>query len=242
MVNAGFRLSAAAAMIHPWLAPSKKESSFKILPNELVVSFDLYRIAPPLKRIGLYALARTVKSSKYQHVFEALNTSNSGIISKDEFMAGFKDSGDSKEELDDLFDKLDINNNDGITYTEFTAATLEAEGELEEEQLREAFNIISSNGRYITKKDVSDIVSESLKGQNEMKVIKNKIEVRMNKFSKTHNQDKVHYPDFAEMFEHGFSNRTIDSIIETSLNEEQLNQMKEDDRIRYMEAIKEADD
>lgn len=243
MVNAGFRLSAASAMAHPWLALAKKCASFKTLPNELVVSFDLFSIAPPLKRIALNALARNVKSSKYNEVFQSLNKSHSGVVSKEEFMEGFKNSGNSQEELDDLFEKLDMNNNDVITYTEFIAATLEAEGELEEEQLREAFAMISSNGRYITKKDVADIVSESLKGQSEMKVMRNKIEVQMNKFSKTHKQDKVHYDDFARMFEHGFdAYRSMDAIIEASLNEEQLNRMKEDDRKKHLEAIKEADD
>ena len=103
--------------------------------------------------------------------------------------------------------------------------------------------MISSNGRYITKKDVADIVSESLKGQSEIKVMRNKIEVQVNKFSKTHKQDKVHYDDFAQMFEHGFdAYRNLDSIVEASLNEEQLNRMKEGDRIKHLEAIKEADD
>jgi EF-hand domain pair len=243
MVNAGFRLSAAGALQHEWLSPRRKEHSFRTLPNELVVSFNLFRIAPPLKQIALNALARTIKSSKYRVVFEELNKSHSGVLSKEEFMDGFKDSGMSGDEKNDLFDKLDINCNDVIMYTEFIAGTLEAEGELEEAQLREAFDMISTNGRYITKKNVADIVSESLKGQSEIKVIKTRFEVIMNKFSKSHKKDKVHYEDFAKMFEHGFdATRSIDAIVEFSLNEEQLNCMKEDDRIKHMEAIKEAED
>ena len=107
MINAGFRLSAASALIHPWMNFGKKgEDKNKTLPTELVTSFNLYRIALPLKRIALNALALKSTSSKYDSVFERLNKSNSGILSKEELVEGFKYSGNSEEELDDLFDKL----------------------------------------------------------------------------------------------------------------------------------------
>lgn len=242
-INAGMRLSAAAAIVHPWLAAAQKKTTMKTLPSELVTSFSLYRISPPLKRIALNALARKSKSSRYRETFESINKSNSGIISKEEFMEAFKNSGNSTEELEELFEKVDINHNAGITYTEFIAATLEAEGELEEAQLQEAFSLISSNGRYITKKDIEDIVKESLKAQNELEVIRNKIEIQMKRFSKNHKKDKIHYEDFAQLFEHGFdAHRSMDAIIETSLNEEQLNLMKEDDKIKHLAAIRENSD
>jgi Ca2+-binding EF-hand superfamily protein len=41
-----------------------------------------------------------------------------------------------------LFLKLDVNANREILHTEFLAATLEAEGELEEGHLQEAFGLI----------------------------------------------------------------------------------------------------
>ncbi|KAL3919054.1 MAG: hypothetical protein SGARI_007295, partial [Bacillariaceae sp.] len=109
-------MSAAAALIHPWLS-SAKAKEMKTLPQELVTSFNLYRISPPLKRIALNALARKSKKSTYREVFEAMDKSQTGIISKEEFMDAFKNSGNSPEELVELFDTVDINNNDGITYT-----------------------------------------------------------------------------------------------------------------------------
>ena len=107
MINAGFRLSAASALIHPWMNFGKKgDDKKKTLPVELVTSFNLYRIAPPLKRIALNALALKSTSSMYDSIFERLNKSNSGILSKEELVEGFKYSGNSEEELDDLFEKL----------------------------------------------------------------------------------------------------------------------------------------
>ena len=224
----GLRITAAATLHHPWIASAVK-GTFKLLPVELVTSFSLYRSALPLKRIALNVLARKVKSSKYREVFEHLNKSHTGLMTKGEFMEGFKHSGNSNIELNDMYEKLDINNNGGITYTEFIAATLETGGELEEHKLREAFDLISSNGRYITKKDVASIVSESLKDRDNITVVQNMAEHQMRRFTKKHKQEKIHYDDFAQMFEHGFKNLHIlgDSITETSLNAEQFKRLNE---------------
>ena len=158
MVNAGSRLSAAAALKHPWV--EKTLASWK-LPNELVVSFDLFRIATPLKRIALNALAKKAARSQYNALFRDLDTKQTGTLTREEFMEGFKHSGNSEEELEDLFKKLDVNCNNEIMYTEFLAATLEAEGELEEAQLQEAFDLITRKSKYITKKDIMRIVGQN---------------------------------------------------------------------------------
>lgn len=234
-VNSASRLAAASTLYHPWIT-SEQKTIFKVLPVELVTSFSFYRNALPLKRISLNVLARKIKSSKYREVFEDINKSHTGLITNEEFMEAFKHSGNSKCELDDLYDKLDINNNGGITYTEFIAATLETGGELEEDQLRYAFDLISSNNRYITKKDVEDIVSESLKDRDNITVVQDKLERQMKRFTKKHKKEKIRYLDFAQMFEHGFKDlRSMDTLVE--MNEEQLRRVKEDEETMCLDAI-----
>jgi hypothetical protein len=98
MVNVGARLSAAAALKHPWV--EETIVSWK-LPNELVISFDLFRIAPPLKRIALNALAKKAPPSKYNTLFRNLDTMESITLARAEFMEGFKHSWNSQEELED---------------------------------------------------------------------------------------------------------------------------------------------
>lgn len=235
------RLPASHTLYDPWIS-GVETPTYNVLPVELVTSFNFYQMALPLKRIALNVLARKVKSSKYRELFEHLNKSKSGMMTKEEFLDGFKNSGSSNDELQDLYDKLDINNNGGITYTEFIAATLETGGELEEDQLREAFDLISSNRRYITPKDVETIVSESLKDRDNKEVVKSNIQRQMRRFSKKHKEEQIRYEDFAEMFEHGFRNiHGMDSIIETSLNAEQLRHVQEtqddDDEKRRMSGI-----
>jgi len=238
-VNATHRPAASSVLYHPWIAIEQK-TIFKVLPVELVTSFSFYRTALPLKRIALNVLARKIKSSKYREVFEDINKSHTGLIKQGEFMEAFKHSGNSESELNDLYDKLDINVNGGITYTEFIAATLETGGELEEEQLHEAFDLISSNGRYITQKDVADIVSESLKDRDNLTVVQDKLERQMNRFTKKHKEEKIRYSDFADMFEHGFTDlRSMNTLTETSLNMEQFERLNEEEKSNHLAAINE---
>jgi len=227
------RISAAATLCDPWLSTADKKT-FKVLPVELVTSCHFYQISLPLKRIALNVLARKVKSSKYRELFEFMNKSNTGMLTREEFNNGFKHTGNSQAELDDLYDKLDINVNGGITYTEFIAATLEVGGELEEHHIREAFDLISSNKRYITPKDVECILTESLKERDGMAKVQNAVDNQMKRFSKKHREGKIHYEDFAEMFEHGFQNiHAMDAITEVSLNAEQFAELGESDRERH---------
>lgn len=243
MVNTGFRLTAATALKHSWV--EKTVASWK-LPNELLISFNLFRIAPTLKRIALSCLATKAPPTKYRGLFTDLDTTESGTLTKEEFMEGFKHSGSCEDELNDLFKKLDVNMNGEIMYTEFLAATLEADGELEEAQLEEAFDMISKKSKYITLKNCMNLLGENqnmLKRRskagsvkkNETRELKAEIEAIFK------NKEKYSYEDFAMMFEHGFdARRSMDPITETSLNEEQLSALKEDNLV--MSTIQESDE
>jgi Ca2+-binding EF-hand superfamily protein len=238
MVNPGMRLSSSAALLHPWIAAAKEQSSRKLgkstdlIPNELVMSVELYRMAQPLKRVALNALARkmTTINKAYKQLFLELDTTGSGTLTKAEFLEGFKHTGNNAEEMEDLFQKLDINCNGVIMFTEFLAATLEAEGELEEAQLQEAFDLIDTKKTgYITNKDLTRMLGSDPK-------VKESIQLMLK------GKSKVSFDDFAQLFEHSFgSGRGIDPIAEMSLNEEQLSLMKADEVAEHMASIKEMD-
>ena len=238
MVNAGLRLSAAGALQHRWI--ERAVATWK-LPNELVTSFYLFRVAPALKRVALNCLAMKSPPVKFEKLFTRLDTTHSGTLTKPEFMEGFKHSGNSPEELQDLFEKLDVNRNGVVTYTEFLAATLEADGELEESQLEEAFDMISKKSKFITRKSMLKLLGDEHAVGGKGADAKNRQNSVINDIFK--HKDKYSYEDFARLFEHGFdSNRDMDAIIETSLNEEQLSAMKEDDRRMHMATIRESED
>ena len=239
-VNAGQRSSAANALKHVWIEHMVAKST---LPNELVVSLEIYRLAPALKRVALNALAQKSTASKYRGLFVNLDTTQSGTWTHEEFMEGFKNSGSSEEELEDLFLKLDINGNGEILYTEFVAATLEAEGELEEGQLQEAFDLIDKDhSGYITKKDFLKMFGNptgTSSSSSSARAIKEFVKEIFTEAEK----DRISYEDFAQLFEHGFDARpSMDTIIETSLNEEQLSRLQDDDLEEHMSAIRESDE
>jgi Ca2+-binding EF-hand superfamily protein len=232
MVNTGYRLSATNALKHPWI---EKAIAKKNLPNELVVSFDLFRMAPCLKRIALNALAQKSSPSTYSSIWNALDSTESGTLTRKEFIEGFKNTGHSSEELTDLFKKLDVNCNDEILYTEFLAATLENDRELEEAEIRQAFDLLSKNQKYITKKDVQRVMGAKRKKQTGQARLKADIDEIFQKC------DKFGYESFAQLFEHGYIHQSgMDAIIETSLNEEQLSQLRDDEKIAHMATIKEG--
>lgn len=134
-------------------------------------------------------------------------------------------------------------------YTEFLAATLEADGELEEAQIEEAFDTISKKSKYITKKSILKLVGHEQKVGTkavggtaaEKQESKQRLKRVVDEIFK--DKDKYDYEDFARLFERGFdSNRSMDAIIETSLNEEQLSALKDDDLVRHMSTIRENED
>lgn len=231
-IHEGQRMSSAQARKHPWI---EKVIAKKNLPNELVASFDIFRMSPPLKRLGLNVLAKKHQVSKYSALWDDLDTSESGTLTRDEFMDGFKHSGSSPEELNDLFIKLDVNCNGEILYTEFLAATLENSGEIEEADIKEAFDTISKNKKYITKKDVQKVVGVKRKRKSDEEMLKEEINSIFEK------KDKIDYESFATLFEHGYTAQIgVDTIMETSLNEAQLTQLKEDDNVQHLSVVMES--
>jgi Ca2+-binding EF-hand superfamily protein len=103
--------------------------------------------------------------------FDQYDTTNNGTISYDEFMAGLKDNNYSEERVKDIFESMDINKNGVIMYTEFIAATLEAQGHIEEERVAEAFDRIDSDDSgFISKENLAEFLGEE-KSSSEIREI-----------------------------------------------------------------------
>jgi len=114
------------------------------------------------KRIALMIIAynSSIDEIKYiRETFKYMNTSNSGAISRDEFRAAFSTFGKTNEELDEIFNVVDINRNGQIDYTEFLAATIETQGTIEEQRLADAFDRLDHDeSGYISKSNLRDIL------------------------------------------------------------------------------------
>jgi len=119
-------------------------------------SLVAYAQCNKLKQLALMVIAH--KSSmdevtKLRQVFSKYDSDKDGIISLTEFKTALADSNFSEEDIDTIFQKLDVNNYGGINYTEFLAATLETQGRIETGRLAEAFDRFDvDNTGNITKK------------------------------------------------------------------------------------------
>jgi len=237
------RPSAVELLQHDWLKPTVsmediglisdedgEEEIIILLPNNLLVSFQLYLQANQLKRVSLNALAKNYTLlPEYQRIFSLLDRTYSGSLSKEEFMKAFTASGFSSHEIERLFTQMDMNETGAVDYTEWVAATLEASGELEEDQIQEAFDLLDEDrSGAITKKNLVTL----LIGKNPTKL------KRIIKKSTTSAEEvlaarkmadeilqgkmKLEYEEFARLFEFTFHDRKIKPIVEVSLNEEQI--------------------
>lgn len=221
--------------MHDERGPKYNDSEL-VIDREIAVGLDLFRLAPPLKRIALNVLARSSRESSPRLTAlwdEYLDVTNSGTLTETEFIRVFSGNR-SPEEAAEIFEKLDLNRNGEITFTEFSAATLENsdKGGLEEARVREAFGLLSGDGRRITKKDLKRKIGASKRRRNlaaeDRDYLKEEVVAKI--FAKT---NEIKYEDFARMFEHGYAHQIgTPTILETSLNEEQFRRLAESNEVR----------
>ena len=78
--------------------------------------------------------------------FRDLDTDNTGTLSLEEFKAGLSSQNLQNEEIEAIWDSMDLDKSGRITYTEYLAATLEKSIYQQEEKLWEAFQVFDVNG------------------------------------------------------------------------------------------------
>jgi len=165
------RLSAEEALQHSWLKKkdfetvSSKELNESLMKNvkDNILSFAQ---TSELKKIAAVIVAH--KSSvkeilEMRKAFEKFDKENGGVITMDEFKAAMVECDEySDEEVNAMFDHIDVNKNGKIMYTEFVAATLELHGRVEEKRLAEAFDHIDDDDSgYISKENLKKLLGDS---------------------------------------------------------------------------------
>ena len=165
------RLSAEEALQHSWLKRKDFATvSAKQLNESLMVNVKdnilSYAQTSELKRIVAVIVAH--KSSvpeilDMRRAFMKFDTEKDGVITVDEFKAAMAECVEySDEEVNAMFDHIDVNKNGTIMYTEFVAATLELQGRVEEKRIAEAFDHIDDDDSgYISKENLKKLLGES---------------------------------------------------------------------------------
>jgi Ca2+-binding EF-hand superfamily protein len=121
--------------------------------------------ASDFRKLALNAVAKRSTSDEIfeiRKVFDEFDTENTGTITLDEFRAALSQFGPSsypEPELREMFSKIGIGGTLVINYTEFLAAALEAQGNIEEWRLAEAFAVLDRDGSgCISRSDLRRVV------------------------------------------------------------------------------------
>jgi len=120
-----------------------------------------------LKKLALLIVAyksTTEEIGFLRAMFEKFDTEKDGEITEDEFQRVLSTHYDyTVEELASMFSGIDVDGTGSVHYSEFLAATLEANGMLDEERLAEAFDRLDSDDSgYITLADLRDFLGDTV--------------------------------------------------------------------------------
>ena len=117
-----------------------------------VQSFSQYNT---LKKLALMVIAHKSTASEIgwlRNNFSQFDLLQNGEISMEEFTAALSELYDySEEEIQALFNGMDIDGTGSVHYTEFLAATIESHGTIDESRIADAFDRIDcDDSGYIT--------------------------------------------------------------------------------------------
>jgi len=168
------RLSASNAMSHQWLAKEWELTRQASLQLDKNGSVDGHAIVSSLKNFSEYSKLRkaalmvvahrseSIEISKMRSAFMEIDTSKEGNITLDELKTVLSRFGSSTEEVEQIFMGLDVDGTGKIGYTEFLAATLEAQGFAKEDSLLEAFDRLDSDDSgFISEDNLRDILGSA---------------------------------------------------------------------------------
>jgi len=128
-----------------------------------IQSFAGYR---RLKKLALLVIAHKSTDEEIgflRQIFRQIDTSKDSGISINEFKEALADYQYSDVELEHMFHAIDIYGTGEIHYSEFLAATMEAHGQIEEERIAEAFDLIDADDSgFITVANLKDFLGKQL--------------------------------------------------------------------------------
>lgn len=181
--NVDKRATASKALEHKWLqilphgnAPVDTDSYRDALENQVI----LYGKSPQLKKIGLLLIAHKAfpqELVQLQTRFAKFDVENTGVISLEEFQTALREETNnnqhefSDEQIQALFESMDIYKNGEVCYTEFVAAVLEMYGHVSEERIADAFDRLDATKtgyisvtdlRVVLGKDFSEEVADDI--------------------------------------------------------------------------------
>ena len=169
VVDPKVRFKAVQAQAHEWMHKEFKiedRAPTESMAGKVTNVLSAYKNNLPLKKLALNVIAHrstTDEIINLRKAFDQFDAANNGVISSSEFKTALQEKcAYTEEEIKEMFEAIDINQNGHIMYTEFIAATLEAQGQLNEDRIAEAFDRLDTDGSgYITKENMLEFLSDT---------------------------------------------------------------------------------
>ena len=193
------RASANEAMCSLWLnrghgatvrGPTEEEINST---TDTMKKFSTYS---KLKKLALMVVAHKSTSEEIgilRKVFQKYDLRGDGNIRFSEFRKALSQYGFSNKEMKEMFVGIDLDGTGKIRYTEFLAATIEAQGAIDEVRLAEAFDRLDSDDSgYISADNLREILGDEFPQEELEKII---YEADL-----THD-NRISYPEFLALWE-----------------------------------------
>ena len=168
--NATKRISATDGLKDPWIvrharARARKSPESKDLNPEIVSNLRAFTQFSALKRAALEAIAFQVAAPKLanlREVFLQMDEDRTGHISLHEMQRVLVSrAGMDEGEVEQIFSRLDQDEQKTISYSEFLAATLSKRFYMREGRIRAAFQKLDiDNSGYITADNLKDMLGD----------------------------------------------------------------------------------
>ena len=198
------RIRADGALKHKWFQIYKsKEIRVDVQPEVIencIINLKRYKKSSEIQEVALAYLVHNNPQLKEVDdackIFGIIDKNGNGKINKEELFNGLSDiyqSDKLKQDVDEIFENLDVNNDLYLEYEEFIRAAIDKSIFLTENSLKFAFNFFDkSNKGEITPEDLISILSGDEVSKEEKERVRNMIK-------NISHDEKIKFGEFSEI-------------------------------------------
>jgi Ca2+-binding EF-hand superfamily protein len=172
------RPTGVAALKLPWLQQDDFTGTPQTtaeLMDSVQATVETFATYGRLKKLALLVIAYKSTNEEIgflRRVFRKFDKSSDGEISLDDFKETLSEYHYTDEELERMFNAIDIDGTGLVHYSEFLAASIEVHGSIDEERIAEAFDLLDNDDSgYINAQNLRVFLGEQLPDEYLNKII-----------------------------------------------------------------------